>query len=160
MRTFLSSFSPRPLLSFVLPPPLPCVPLSRVSCKVFSPYTSGFAIGGGITRCTLAEIVEIEGRISRDLLIFDYSTRVEGARRRRERGKRCLKLIDAERINFDRIASEIREGGPVFSSSSSGKTGKDWLVNGVAGEASSGALLARRPNRICKLADWIPTCLL
>lgn len=92
--------------------------------------------------------------------LVDFRLLESSRRRGRGRSKRCLKLIDAERINFDRIASEIREGGPVFSSSSSGKTGKDWLVNGVAGEASSGALLARRPNRICKLADWIPTCLL
>lgn len=91
-------------------------------------------MGGGIARLYIAEIVEIEGRISRDLLIFDYDSSRRHTTGEQGRSKRWLKLIDAERednwsgltwigwigwrIKFGRV--DVLLGG---------KTGKDWLVN-------------------------------
>lgn len=91
-------------------------------------------MGGGIARLYIAEIVEIEGRISRDLLIFDYDSSRRHATGEQGRSKCWLKLIDAERednwsglIWIGWIGWRIKFGrvGVLLG----GKTGKDWLVN-------------------------------
>lgn len=70
-KLFLSSPS-----SLLRPPPSPSVRASISSIvQSIQPVYIRFRDRRGNNT---AEIVEIEGRISRDLLIFDYSTRVEG----------------------------------------------------------------------------------
>lgn len=70
-KLFLSSPS-----SLLRPPPSPSVRASISSIvQSIQPVYIRFRDRRGNNT---AEIVEIEGRISRDLLIFDYSSRVEG----------------------------------------------------------------------------------
>lgn len=135
MRTFLSSFSPRPLLSFVLLLLLPSVRASISSIvQSIPPVYIRFRDGRGNSAVIHRGNRGNRGTISRDLLIFDYDSSRRHATGEQGRSKRWLKLIDAEREDnwsgltwIGWIGWRIKFGrvGVLLG----GKTGKDWLVN-------------------------------
>lgn len=134
MRTFLSSFSPRPLLSFVLLLLLPSVRASISSIvQSIPPVYIRFRDGRGNSA-----VIHRGNRGNRGTnlaRLVDFRLRLESEARDEEgRSKRWLKLIDAEREDnwsgltwIGWIGWRIKFGrvGVLLG----GKTGKDWLVN-------------------------------